>query len=47
MMSHLRHFRILSEVLNDAVTWRNEHPWYNFNKGGKVSLHIDLVLSIY
>lgn len=32
---HLRHYRLLSEVLEDAAIWTN-HPWANFNKGSKV-----------
>lgn len=34
---HLRHYRVLSEVLDDAAIWVN-HPWANFNKGSKVSV---------
>ncbi|KAI9557323.1 hypothetical protein GHT06_017151 [Daphnia sinensis] len=34
IQAHLRHYRLLSEVLTDAVTWV-DRPWYNFNKGGK------------
>ncbi|EFX85008.1 hypothetical protein DAPPUDRAFT_314512 [Daphnia pulex] len=31
---HLRHYRILAEVLDDAESWVDT-PWCNFNKGGK------------
>lgn len=34
IQAHLRHYRLLSEVLTDAETWV-DRPWYNFNKGGK------------
>ncbi|XP_046643236.1 nucleolar transcription factor 1-like isoform X2 [Daphnia pulicaria] len=34
VQTHLRHYRILAEVLDDAASWV-DRPWYNFNKGGK------------
>ncbi|XP_045031131.1 nucleolar transcription factor 1 isoform X2 [Daphnia magna] len=34
IQAHLRHYRLLTEVLTDAETWV-DRPWYNFNKGGK------------
>ncbi|XP_046440681.1 nucleolar transcription factor 1-like isoform X1 [Daphnia pulex] len=34
VQTHLRHYRILAEVLEDAASWV-DRPWYNFNKGGK------------
>ena len=32
IQSHLRHYRLLGELLEDATEWV-ERPWYNFNKG--------------
>ena len=35
VLTRLRHYRIMAEVLDEAVQWVDQ-PWTNFNKGSKV-----------
>jgi upstream-binding transcription factor len=35
IQEHLRHYRVLTELVHDAREWL-EHPWHNFNSGSKV-----------
>jgi len=41
VLTRLRHYRIMAEVLDEAVQWVDQ-PWTNFNKGSKNQKHPDL-----
>ena len=40
VQEHLRRYRLVHELVEDAITWRMR-PWTNFNKGSKCQEHPD------
>jgi len=45
IQEHLRHYRVLGELINDAREWL-EHPWHNFNSGSKVLINSNIIACV-